>query len=52
MRNDPRPFGGMQVILCGDFFQLPPVGLGGAHFCFDSPIWRSLLGTKSVFSLF
>jgi ATP-dependent DNA helicase PIF1 len=37
-RNQPRePFGGMQLILFGDFLQLPPVKGG---WCFDSPAWK------------
>lgn len=28
LRKDNAPFGGIQLICCGDFFQLPPVGKG------------------------
>jgi len=39
------PFGGMQVILCGDFFQLPPVSRQGemkARFAYHSQTWQNL----------
>ena len=43
-----EPFGGMQVILCGDFFQLPPIKNNynlysrGTAFAYKSRAWRDL----------
>lgn len=44
VRRSELPFGGLQVILVGDFFQLPPVAkLGRATaFAYDSDSWREL----------
>jgi ATP-dependent DNA helicase PIF1 len=40
MRNKPDiPFGGIQLILCGDFLQLQPVN---AKFAFKSKVWKEL----------
>jgi ATP-dependent DNA helicase PIF1 len=45
-RCNSLPFGGMQIIFTGDFFQLPPVGSEGEPdteiFCFESPVWNQL----------
>lgn len=43
-----EPFGGMQVILVGDFFQIPPVDRTGSEsglprYVFETSLWRELL---------
>jgi ATP-dependent DNA helicase PIF1 len=39
VRDNIRPFGGLQLVLSGDFFQLPPVSAGGCKFAFESEAW-------------
>jgi ATP-dependent DNA helicase PIF1 len=45
VRKDRRPFGGLQLIFSGDFYQLPPVGdkddPDTCKFCFESELWFS-----------
>ena len=36
-----RPFGGIQLVLCGDFLQLPVVG--SDYFCFESDCWKNAI---------
>ncbi|MDR3544016.1 MAG: PIF1 family ATP-dependent DNA helicase [Desulfosporosinus sp.] len=57
-RKNNSPFGGLQVILCGDFFQLPPVNKdkkrGGGRkkhqdetnekYIFQTDTWHNLIG--------
>lgn len=56
IKQNPEPFGGMQIVLVGDFFQLPPIEKYGAHsgeqnklisevktyFAFEGDTWRRL----------
>lgn len=40
-KNQNELFGGIQIVMSGDFLQLPPVGIDqGKFFCFESPIWK------------
>lgn len=43
VRRVDEPFGGLTVILVGDFFQLPPVSrTGDVQFAYESKTWRDL----------
>ena len=47
-----KVFGGKQIVLCGDFFQLPPVPdplhLDDGKFCFESQVFKSSITHKIV----
>lgn len=55
IRNNGRPFGGIQLVITGDFFQLPPVPDYGriAKFAFDAATWNTsiehTIGLTQVF---
>ncbi len=44
-KDEERPFGGLQVVFCGDFFQLPPVAGRrtevGEDFSYDDPFFAA-----------
>ena len=45
VRKTDKIFGGIQVILVGDFHQLPPIN---NNYCFNSPLWNDLNLTSIV----
>ncbi len=54
VRKLGMPFGGLQVVLVGDFFQLPPVAgkekKQAVEFAFDAEIWNALRPTVCYLS--
>lgn len=49
IRRNSLPFGGIQLIIVGDFFQLPPVrDTKETDFCFKSVYWNSIIDYSIV----
>jgi ATP-dependent DNA helicase PIF1 len=55
VRKNIRPFGGIQIILSGDFYQLPPVGsnddITTSKFCFESVLWCNIFNNDNQIQL-
>jgi len=55
VRKDRRPFGGLQLIFSGDFYQLPPVGdkddPDTSKFCFESEFWFTTFSNQNHIQL-
>ena len=49
------PFGGIQIIFSGDFYQLPPVGDDSdpesTQFCFETPLWDETFPVRNQIQL-
>jgi ATP-dependent DNA helicase PIF1 len=56
VRHSSLPFGGIQLVFTGDFFQLPPVGNnmndpGSEDFCFESDEWYKVFAMENHIEL-
>ena len=47
LRHNTKPFGGIQLILTGDFFQLPNINQKNM-FCFDAASWETCIGENVI----
>lgn len=51
LRRSGDPFGGIQLIVCGDFYQLPPVSKDPsipADFAFESTAWKECISCTII----
>jgi ATP-dependent DNA helicase PIF1 len=58
IRKQDHPFGSLQILLSGDFHQLPPIGAKNTavthdshKFCFQCDLWHALFPPTNVVSL-
>ena len=54
IRRNSMPFGGIQVVFTGDFFQLPPIDdtePSACAFCFESPRWTEIFPIQNCIEL-
>jgi ATP-dependent DNA helicase PIF1 len=51
VRRNNKPFGGIQLIFLGDFYQLPPIGDHDVQFCFESLLWRDTFNSENIIQL-
>ncbi len=56
VKKEPnKPFGGIQLIFSGDFYQLPPVGNEDdpetMQFCFETPLWNETFPRENQIQL-
>ncbi|WRT69352.1 uncharacterized protein IL334_006336 [Kwoniella shivajii] len=54
LRGSSAPFGGLQIILSGDFFQLPPVTKGSSincNFAFEAESWNRVIPKENMTAL-
>lgn len=47
LRKNQKPFGGIQLVFCGDFYQLPPID---DSFCFESELWNQTFDKTILFT--
>lgn len=52
IRKNKQPFGGIQIIFSGDFYQLPPIGMNdnieSQSYCFESEYWNTCFVNNEI----